>query len=105
MRKIVSFVVILMMIVFVVNVQGGDCPRFRGPEGDGQFAETGLLKKWPEDGPKLAWSVDKLGKGYSSAGFCLNARNEHRVATYEPSTKRYMRTTNYKLIINRKRAS
>jgi outer membrane protein assembly factor BamB len=31
------------------------------------FSEIGLLKKWPEGGPKLAWSVKNLGKGYSSA--------------------------------------
>jgi len=31
------------------------------------FSETGLLKKWPESGPKLAWSKKGLGKGYSSA--------------------------------------
>jgi outer membrane protein assembly factor BamB len=64
MRKIVS---VLILFVLSVNVYGGDCPRFRGPEGDGRFEETGLLKKWPEGGPKLAWSVDGLGKGYSSA--------------------------------------
>jgi outer membrane protein assembly factor BamB len=48
-------------------VQGGDCPRFRGPAGDGQFSETGLLKQWPEGGPKLAWTAQGLGQGYSSA--------------------------------------
>lgn len=58
---------LVMTAAFAVNVYGGDCPRFRGPQGDGWFDETGLLKQWPEGGPKLAWSVDGLGKGYSSA--------------------------------------
>jgi outer membrane protein assembly factor BamB len=31
------------------------------------FPETGLLKQWPEEGPKLAWSVQGLGKGFSSS--------------------------------------
>jgi outer membrane protein assembly factor BamB len=44
-----------------------DAPRFRGPAGDGVFPETGLLKAWPEGGPKLAWSATGLGEGYSSA--------------------------------------
>lgn len=44
-----------------------DCPRFRGLAGDGVFVETGLLRRWPEGGPKLIWSVQGLGKGYSSA--------------------------------------
>lgn len=50
-----------------VASRAADCPRFRGPQGDGVFPETGLLKQWPEGGPKLAWSVDGLGPGYSSA--------------------------------------
>ena len=54
-------------MALAVNAYCGNCPRFRGPNGDGQFDETGLLKKWPDGGPKLAWSVDGLGKGYSSA--------------------------------------
>jgi outer membrane protein assembly factor BamB len=43
-----------------------DWPQFRGPNRDGKSAETGLLKKWPESGPKLLWSVDGLGIGFSS---------------------------------------
>jgi len=45
---------------------GGFWPRFRGPNQDGKSTETGLLKKWPEGGPKMIWSVDGLGSGYSS---------------------------------------
>ena len=33
----------------------------------GVFPEGGLLKQWPAGGPKLAWSADGLGPGYSSA--------------------------------------
>lgn len=44
-----------------------DWPQFRGPNRDGKSTETGLLKKWPEEGPKLIWSVEGLGAGYSSA--------------------------------------
>jgi outer membrane protein assembly factor BamB len=55
------------MIVVGTATQAADSPRFRGPAADGVFPETGLLKQWPEAGPKLAWSVKGLGKGYSSA--------------------------------------
>ncbi len=41
-------------------------PRFHGPKGDNLSAETGLLKKWPPEGPRLLWTVEKLGFGYSS---------------------------------------
>jgi len=40
-----------------------DIPQWRGPNRDGIFPATGLLKQWPEGGPKLEWSIDKLGKG------------------------------------------
>ncbi|MHC4478371.1 MAG: PQQ-binding-like beta-propeller repeat protein [Planctomycetota bacterium] len=43
-----------------------DWPQWRGWKRDGVSSETGLLKKWPEGGPKLLWSVDGLGKGYST---------------------------------------
>jgi outer membrane protein assembly factor BamB len=43
-----------------------DWPQFRGPNRDGKSTETGLLKKWPDGGPKMLWSVDGLGSGYST---------------------------------------
>jgi outer membrane protein assembly factor BamB len=46
---------------------GADWPQFRGPGRDGKSPETGLLKKWPESGPKELWSVEGLGIGFSSA--------------------------------------
>jgi outer membrane protein assembly factor BamB len=67
MKQIAYLSVSLSMIVLTGIVHGGDCARFRGQACDGMFSEIGLLKKWPEGGPKLAWSVKNLGKGYSSA--------------------------------------
>src|SRR2546423_13665552 len=43
-----------------------DWPRFNGPQGDNISRETGLLKKWPKDGPPLLWIGSGLGSGYSS---------------------------------------
>jgi outer membrane protein assembly factor BamB len=40
-------------------------PRFHGPKGDNISTETGLLKQWPEQGPKLLWTVKGLGKGFA----------------------------------------
>jgi outer membrane protein assembly factor BamB len=45
---------------------GYDWPQFRGPNRDGISPETGLLKKWPEGGAKLLWSVEGLGTGFAS---------------------------------------
>lgn len=49
-----------------VNVQAEDWPQWRGPNRDGKSADTGLLKEWPADGPKLAWKATGLGKGYAN---------------------------------------
>jgi outer membrane protein assembly factor BamB len=43
-----------------------DWPQWRGPARDGKSADTGLLKEWPADGPKLAWKATGLGSGYAS---------------------------------------
>ncbi len=43
-----------------------DWPQWRGANRDGRSAETGLLKQWPEGGPKLLWSVKGIGVGYAS---------------------------------------
>ena len=67
MKRIMLFSMLLALIVPIVGVHGADSPRFRGPAGDGIFPETGLLKKWPEGGPKLVWTVKGLGLGFSSA--------------------------------------
>jgi outer membrane protein assembly factor BamB len=50
----------------------GDWPQWRGPNHDGISTETGLLKDWPEGGPKLVWEVKGLGDGYSSVSIFGN---------------------------------
>ena len=40
--------------------------KWRGPNGNGVYNETGLLKKWPANGPEILWHFDKLGVGHSS---------------------------------------
>ena len=50
----------------VGSIRADDWPQWRGPQRDGTSKETGLLKEWPKDGPKLAWKTDKLGGGYST---------------------------------------
>src|SRR5262245_45609070 len=43
-----------------------DWPQWRGPERTDVSAETGLLKSWPEKGPKRLWLFNQAGNGYSS---------------------------------------
>lgn len=43
-----------------------DWPQWRGPRRDGVTDETGLLSSWPQGGPKCLWTIDGLGRGWSS---------------------------------------
>lgn len=49
-----------------VSLPAADWPQFRGPTRDGQSPETGLLKQWPEEGPRLLHTIGGIGEGYSS---------------------------------------
>src|SRR6185295_4388372 len=40
----------------------GHWPQWRGPNRDNVSTETGLLREWPEGGPKLLWKAEKLGE-------------------------------------------
>ena len=44
----------------------GDWPQWNGPHRDAHADETGLLKTWPEGGPKLLWSFKDAGTGISA---------------------------------------
>ena len=44
---------------------GSDWPQFLGPSADGHSPETGLLERWPQDGPPRLWSK-RIGTGYSA---------------------------------------
>lgn len=50
----------------LAKVEPGDWPQYHGPNRDNISTETGLLDRWPADGPPLAWKTDGLGEGYSS---------------------------------------
>ena len=52
------------------NIDPGDWPQWRGPYRDGVSQETGLLDKWPEGGPPLAWKMSGLGQGVAAVVTC-----------------------------------
>ena len=56
----------LIGLSYYSAVEAADWPQWRGPNRDGKSSETGLLKKWPEGGPKLLWSIEGLGTGFST---------------------------------------
>jgi outer membrane protein assembly factor BamB len=60
---------ILTVILFTTSftLVTGQLYEWRGPDRSGIYNETGLLKKWPDGGPKLMWEASGMGDGYSSA--------------------------------------
>jgi len=55
-----------LVLLTTLSVGAGDWPQWRGPQRNGISRETGLLKEWPPNGPKLLWKVTDAGSGYST---------------------------------------
>jgi outer membrane protein assembly factor BamB len=66
MPRLTSIGLASLLALSVLAADKGDWTQWRGPDRDGTSRETGLLDRWPEDGPKLAWKADGLGRGFSS---------------------------------------
>jgi outer membrane protein assembly factor BamB len=67
MRPIIPRVLILLLFSTAsASIVYSQLYEWRGPGRTGIYNETGLLKKWPDGGPKLLWEANKLGDGYSS---------------------------------------
>ncbi|MDX9771331.1 MAG: PQQ-like beta-propeller repeat protein [Tenuifilaceae bacterium] len=62
-----TFLSLLALSLLVISSFAQDLVQWRGPQRDGVYLESGLLKQWPADGPKMLWSYDQLGDGHSSA--------------------------------------
>src|SRR5256885_14426810 len=56
----------LFVLPAALSIIADDWPQWRGPQRNGASQETGLLKEWPADGPKLLWKVTDAGRGYST---------------------------------------
>jgi outer membrane protein assembly factor BamB len=61
----------LLCCLIILAAAGGsafasDWPEFLGPNGNSTSPETGLLRTWPPEGPKVLWTAP-LGPGYGGA--------------------------------------
>jgi len=61
-----STMLVIQIFMFNFPLAADDWPQWRGPERNGQSKEVNLLKSWPGGGPKLIWSKEGLGDGFSS---------------------------------------
>ncbi len=56
-----------MMVFANCMVLSAQNAQWRGPNRDGIFPDTMLLKEWPEEGPELLFTTEGIGRGFSSA--------------------------------------
>src|SRR3954470_3546376 len=48
---------LLLPLVASLSASAADWPRWAGPDGDCTSDEKGLLRAWPQGGPKVLWRV------------------------------------------------
>ena len=58
--------IFLFLIIIEANSAFAQVIQWRGPNRDGKFSETALLKSWPENGPEMLLEIEGIGKGWSS---------------------------------------
>ncbi|MCP5108904.1 MAG: PQQ-binding-like beta-propeller repeat protein, partial [bacterium] len=74
-NKKVKNSLIMVWLILCVSVSfsfGQIDSQWRGPNRDGVYPDEKLLKKWPAGGPKLLWTANGLGEGFSSAAVTSN---------------------------------
>ena len=87
----------LFVVLVPLTARADDWPQFRGPDRTGVSKETGLLKAWPKEGLKPAWTYKNAGLGFSTVavakgvvytlGTDMNFKDELVIALDEKSGK------------------
>lgn len=60
-------IITTLFAVLYISVSAQDVAQWRGPNRNGIYNETGLMKAWPDGGPKMLWKFEGLGEGHTSA--------------------------------------
>src|SRR5579859_5151986 len=55
---------LLNLSLLAGSAKADDWPQWLGPKRDGVWRETGILEKFPKDGPKVRWRT-AIGMGYA----------------------------------------
>jgi len=53
------------------GIRADDWPQWMGPQRDGVWRETGILRTFPQDGPRVRWRT-KIGGGYAGPAVVAN---------------------------------
>ena len=64
MKNPVAFVA--AAVISVTALHAADWPQWQGPDRTRLSKETGLLKQWPDAGPRIVWTATELGSGFGS---------------------------------------
>jgi len=65
MKTKTCFLLLACLFALALPVLASDWPQWRGPNRDDISRDTGLLSTWPKEGPRLLWTFDDAGIGYS----------------------------------------
>jgi len=57
------YIPILVFLACMGNVYTQDWPQYLGPDRNSTSPQKGILRSWPESGPKIIWTVN-VGIGY-----------------------------------------
>jgi outer membrane protein assembly factor BamB len=80
--RVAAVVATAFVLLSADSSRSADWPQWRGPKRDGVSTETGLMKSWPEGGPRRVWLFDHCGVGYSGPSivgerlYIMGARND-----------------------------
>ena len=66
MKNNYLFTLLFCLLLGIFNGQSQTISQWRGIHRDGMYPDKGLLKTWPEAGPRLLWDTETIGNGYSS---------------------------------------
>lgn len=59
---------LFFLILFFISSTSIVFSQWRGPNRDGKYPDSNLLKQWPESGPDMIWSFEQLGEGHGNVG-------------------------------------
>jgi outer membrane protein assembly factor BamB len=82
--RVRAIVAVWLVLAAAAWTPAVDWPQWMGPFRNGTSPESGLLTKWPADGPKVLWKVEG-GDGYSSVAvggdraYTLVQRNDKEI--------------------------
>jgi outer membrane protein assembly factor BamB len=62
-----KYLVASFLLSFTIAISAQEKVEWRGPNRDGVYNESGVLRKWPQSGPRLLWHFEGLGEGHTSA--------------------------------------